>query len=228
MPPHIWRVETLLRGLSVLLACMLVGGVINGLVTGEDWGWVRFLIGTLSFHAAALVVVQGMLWEERSGWRLAFGLGHGCWWKVACVGGLVGLMVLPLAWLASWMTAEFMRWIFLEPEAQLAVETLSQTNHWWEYAAMGLMAVGVAPLAEEVVFRGLLYPFLKQRIRPEWAVAISSLLFGAIHFNLMTLPPLIFLALILVWLYESTGNLLAPVVAHAVFNLANLLLLLTL
>jgi uncharacterized protein len=87
------------------------------------------------------------------------------------------------------------------------------------------MAVAVAPAAEEVLFRGLLYPVLKRRIGMRWAVAVSSLLFAVIHLNLMTFVPLLLLAGLLVWLYEYTGNLLAPVAAHAVFNLANLLLL---
>jgi membrane protease YdiL (CAAX protease family) len=46
-------------------------------------------------------------------------------------------------------------------------------------------------------------------------------LFGVIHFNLSSLVPLTVLALILIWLYEYTGNLLAPIAAHCVFNGAN-------
>jgi membrane protease YdiL (CAAX protease family) len=39
--------------------------------------------------------------------------------------------------------------------------------------------------------------------------------------NLAVFVPLTFLAVILVWVYESTGNLLAPIAVHCVFNAAN-------
>jgi membrane protease YdiL (CAAX protease family) len=49
-----------------------------------------------------------------------------------------------------------------------------------------------------------------------------SLLFALIHLNLAALFPLFVLALAFTWLYEHTDNLLAPIVAHALFNAANL------
>jgi membrane protease YdiL (CAAX protease family) len=220
--------ESLLLILVGVVACMLVGGVVNAWVPVGELDWVRFLVATVTFHAAALLVVHAVMREVGLGWRLAFGLGRGRLWRVLGLGVMAGLMVLPLAWLASWLTAETMRLFFVEPAPQEVVATLQETQAWWAYGVMGLMAVTVAPLAEEVLFRGLLYPFLKERLRLEFAVALSALVFGMIHMNLMSLPSLVFLAVVLIWLYEVTGNLLAPVAAHAVFNLANLLLLLTL
>jgi hypothetical protein len=207
---------------------MLLGGVINALVPAGRLDWVRFVVATVSFHAAALGVVHVVLREAGWGWRAAFGLGEGRGWRVLGLGAMVGLMALPMAWLASWATAETMRVFFLEPAPQAVVATLQETQEWWAYGIMGLLAVTVAPAAEEVLFRGLLYPFLKQHLRLGTAVGLSALVFGMIHLNLMSLPSLVLLAVVLTWLYEVTGNLLAPVAAHAVFNLANLLLLLSL
>jgi membrane protease YdiL (CAAX protease family) len=145
---------------------------------------------------------------------------------VGWLGALAAVAALPFAWLLVQVSAAVMRVFFLEPAEQSAVTTLQNSSHSWQYVLMGFMAVVVAPAAEEVLFRGLLYPYLKQRTRPWVAVLWSSVLFGAIHMNLVTFLPLTLLAVLLVWLYEATGNLLAPVIAHAVFNLANLLLLL--
>ena len=82
-------------------------------------------------------------------------------------------------------------------------------------------AVVLAPLAEELLFRGILYTLIKQHGRPRLALWGTSLLFGAIHFNLAALPSLCFLGLVFAWLYERTGNLLAPVTAHVLFNAVN-------
>ena len=53
---------------------------------------------------------------------------------------------------------------------------------------------------------------------PRLALWGTALFFALIHFNLATFLPLLLLALVLTWLYEKTGNLLAPIAAHAAFN----------
>ena len=78
---------------------------------------------------------------------------------------------------------------------------------------------------EETLFRGVLYPLIKQQGYPRIALWSTSLFFALIHANLMTFLPLTVLALALVWLYERTDTLLAPVLAHGFFNLANFVLL---
>jgi hypothetical protein len=90
-----------------------------------------------------------------------------------------------------------------------------------------VFAVVLAPVAEEFVFRGMLYPFVKQLGYPRLAWLGVSALFALIHVNAATVVPLFALALALTWLYEKTDNLLAPITAHALFNAANFTLLLT-
>jgi uncharacterized protein len=225
VPKDNWSSESLLRLVAGVMLCLMLGAAINGLIQGPEWTWLRFLVGTLSFHGAALGLVHWLLRDEQTGWRETFGLDRGRVSAVVGVGALAAVMILPIAWLGSYASAEVMRMFFIEPSPQAAVTTLRSPSQWWQGWAMGFMAVAVAPAAEEVLFRGLLYPVLKRRIGMSWAVAVSSLLFAVIHLNLMTFVPLLLLAGLLVWLYEYTGNLLAPVAAHAVFNLANLLLL---
>lgn len=75
------------------------------------------------------------------------------------------------------------------------------------------------------MFRGILYSAIKQIGYPRVAVIVTSLLFGVIHANVATLIPLAVLAVALVWAYEKTGNLLASITAHSVFNLINFIML---
>jgi len=84
-----------------------------------------------------------------------------------------------------------------------------------------VVAIGIAPVAEELLFRGILYPAIKQAGFPGVALWGTSLLFAAIHVNLGIFVPLLLLALVLAQLYERTGNLLAPITAHALFNAFN-------
>ena len=45
--------------------------------------------------------------------------------------------------------------------------------------------------------------------------------FGILHFNMATLAPLVFLAVVLAFLYESSDSLLTPIATHGMFNAAN-------
>jgi membrane protease YdiL (CAAX protease family) len=53
----------------------------------------------------------------------------------------------------------------------------------------------------------------------------TALLFGIMHGNLAAVIPLAFVGWVLAMLYERSGNILAPIVAHVVFNLAPFVLL---
>lgn len=85
------------------------------------------------------------------------------------------------------------------------------------------MAVVLAPVLEEVVFRGALHQSLRHRTGFWPAALLSSGVFAGVHLEVVTSSPvflvqLFLLGLLFAWLLERTGNLAAPIVAHLVFN----------
>jgi membrane protease YdiL (CAAX protease family) len=109
----------------------------------------------------------------------------------------------------------------LKPEEQLSVQVLRQAFSWFDRAILGIATIALAPVAEEILFRGILYPAIKQAGFKRLALWGTALLFAAIHVNLETFIPLFALAIVLTVLYEKTNNLLAPITAHAAFNALN-------
>ena len=103
------------------------------------------------------------------------------------------------------------------------LQFLPQASFNWRLMAI-FATVIVAPLAEELFFRGLLQSALRSYIGKPWiSILISSALFMAVHGPMyQDMPSLFVLAVGLGYLYERTGRLLAPMVAHAVFNSAML------
>ena len=87
------------------------------------------------------------------------------------------------------------------------------------------LGVGViAPIVEEVCFRGLLWGSLAKRgMNPWWATAISALIFALFHFEPVRLPLLFATGLILGFLRQRTGRLGAGMLAHMINNSAALL-----
>jgi membrane protease YdiL (CAAX protease family) len=86
-----------------------------------------------------------------------------------------------------------------------------------------LAAVVLAPLAEELLFRGLLHRGLRRRFALVPATAVSSILFALVHVEVVLSQPLALAGLTLVGAvlaiaYERTGSLVVPVVIHAVHN----------
>ena len=91
----------------------------------------------------------------------------------------------------------------------------------------GFIAVVVAPIVEEVVFRGILFRALGDRIGIWPGAIISSAIFALIHIEVVVSQPvalggLFAVGMVLALAYHWTGNLLVPVLGHAVFNAASI------
>jgi membrane protease YdiL (CAAX protease family) len=91
--------------------------------------------------------------------------------------------------------------------------------------ALWIGAGVIAPIAEELFFRGLLQTYLVRILRSRWAAILAaSIVFALVHWaRPYHLPALAALALLIGYAYERTGSLLPPIVIHAAFNLKTLL-----
>lgn len=85
-------------------------------------------------------------------------------------------------------------------------------------AAVVVQVTLLSPLAEELAFRGLLYRGLRQAFRPLVAALLSAAIFALMHGALAQTLWAFVLGGLLAFLYEQTRSLVAPVVAHALFN----------
>jgi membrane protease YdiL (CAAX protease family) len=141
-------------------------------------------------------------------------------------------LIAPCGVFSMWMffgalqASGFMEWMeSLGVEAVQDSVKLLQTST--DPAIIGLMvfaAVVAAPLCEEIVFRGYFYPAAKKFVGP-WAAGIcSALVFAAAHGSLAALLPLFVFGCVLVFIYEKTGSLWAPVAVHFCFNGATVLI----
>ena len=99
-----------------------------------------------------------------------------------------------------------------------------QDNHQYSIRILiAVMAVIIAPIVEEVVFRGYIYPICKRHTGRIMATFVTSLFFAAIHFNIPALLPLFIFAIFLTIAYEVTGSIWVPISIHACFNAITLI-----
>ncbi len=93
-----------------------------------------------------------------------------------------------------------------------------------DVAMLAVLVGVVVPIGEEIFFRGLTYGALRRRLGRHTAVIASAVFFAAAHVQLVEFLPILILGLILAYLYEYTGSLVPGMMAHAVNNLAALVL----
>lgn len=152
----------------------------------------------LAASAVALVLARRVVLLPRGGTRWRLGIGLLYLWAS-----------LPLVY-ATFLLA---RQVGL-PE-QPGVLAIRQRAEGWQ--ALALAAVLVAPVAEEICFRGLIYPALRARLPVREAILFSSAAFALVHPPAVWLPMAIFAAF-LAWLVETTGSVVPCIAAHMAFN----------
>ncbi len=87
-------------------------------------------------------------------------------------------------------------------------------------------ALVLAPVWEEVFFRGTLFPWLAGRLPVHQAQWLSALAFGAVHLHGPTLIPLTVFGALLAGIYRTSGSLVPSILVHAFFNANTCILLL--
>jgi membrane protease YdiL (CAAX protease family) len=227
-----WRLETAVQRLAAVLLCFYAGLIVGAWaqkLAGPSFGpsISQMIIASMSFQGAALLLVARFLREHSLPWSDAFGFRNN-WKHALLLGFIVASLFLPIGWGLQVLCAKAMEHLprlHLKPEEQQAVQTLHLAQTATSRLVLGFITILLAPLAEEVLFRGILYPWIKQIGFPRLALWGTALVFAAIHMNLVSFLPLAFLALALALLYEQTDNLLAPITAHALFNGFNFTLL---
>ncbi|MEO5916864.1 MAG: type II CAAX endopeptidase family protein [Luteolibacter sp.] len=141
-------------------------------------------------------------------------------------------LIAPCAVVFMWLffgglqVSGFMKWM-----ESLGVDSVQDTVKLLQEStdplALGLMAaaaVFAAPICEEIVFRGYLYPAAKKFTGPWVAGICSALVFGAAHGSMAALLPLFVFGCVLVFIYEKTGSIWAPMAVHFCFNGATVLI----
>ncbi|MGA9450539.1 MAG: CPBP family intramembrane glutamic endopeptidase [Verrucomicrobiia bacterium] len=227
-----WRGEAVIQFCSAQLVCFCLGMAMVSLLQKAGLtafkspdGFGTVLLGTLSFQGATWVLIYFFLRHHQAHWREVFGLRNSRLTRALLLAFLTVLVVLPIALCLQQASVLVLEKAGFPPEEETAVMLLAGAKSWWTRVYLGVFAVLIAPVAEEFIFRGVLFPFVKQLGYPRCAWLGVNFLFALIHMDAAALVPLFVLALALTWLYERTDNLLAPVAAHSLFNATNLVIL---
>lgn len=140
--------------------------------------------------------------------------------RAAIPQGLLGIvLVLPLlAWVTIFTMVAWRVMHLPHPEKHELLEVLGKTHDPKLASLLVITAVLIAPIYEELLFRGHLQTLLRYFLRRPWpAILLASAAFAVVH-PWWTQPPIFFLAVCLGYSYERSNNLWVPILIHALFN----------
>jgi hypothetical protein len=140
------------------------------------------------------------------------------WADIAGVAPGVLLAMTPVLMTAALFSMGLCRALGVPYQSQDVVQLFAGLDSWWTRSLWLAMGVVGAPLAEEVFFRGFLYPAFKGWTSRVNALVFTSLLFGSIHMSWAALLPLAVVGAAFALAYELSGSLWTSIAAHALFN----------
>ncbi|MFB3048775.1 MAG: lysostaphin resistance A-like protein [Acidimicrobiia bacterium] len=221
-----WSIPHVLAVLGGGLVGALVATIGVVLVYGEDLTLVAFVLTFLGQATGGLLVLAYLSQKVGTGsFATDFGfqlrLRH--WW------GLPAGTLLQFA--AAIVTAPLVQLLFPEGAPQQDVVTrIAEGSDTIFEALLILFAVGIlAPVVEELTFRGMLLSRLARSMSKWWAITAQAVAFAGIHLldpnSRAVLPGLFLIAFVLGYAAIRTGSLSLPIFLHAGVNLTAALLL---
>ena len=161
-----------------------------------------------------LVWVRGVSWSE---------LGWGFRRRDTVSGLLIGIgtqvVAVPLLYLPLMLLVDDLD--IAEPARDLVDKATGAG-----VVLLVLVVVVGAPIVEEVFYRGLTLRALEGRMRPAFALVVSSLLFAVIHFQVTQFPALLLFGLVAGRLAQKDGRIGRAIWAHIGFNATTIIILL--
>lgn len=207
-------------GLAVLAGALFVTAGLLGF--GVERGWVDqgeqapALLATIVFELLFGGAVLLLAWRRGIGLR-GIGLVRPRRWGPLAI-AWAGAYVVLIGYRAALEVLEDLG-VDTEALSEPNAVTLEEDERTFAVIVLlGLAVVVVAPLMEELFFRGLWYRGLRPRVGMVAALFISGALFGLFHLNPGVVIPFTLVGALFAWATEESGSLWAAIGAHAGFN----------
>ncbi len=201
-------------GLGLLNNQSLIHAVENGSV------WFNFVFYTASRLLGLGLIVRfvrrrGVSWKD---------FGFRRFNPTKALGMIISasLTLLIASSLIFYLLGQTVPELDLEKEQEIVFASASTTP---ELVMAFLVLVVLAPLVEEVIFRGFMLPAFIRRFGVVWGVLVTSILFGLVHWQLNVGIITFMMGLLLAWIYLRTRSLLPAIMFHSLKNLVAFLLI---
>ena len=215
-----WTLRDVIAGtllviaLTVLLLSLIIGILAFLYVSGTDWvldTWFILIVAGIPLYAAMLFAVWFFSVRKYS-----------CRWQELGLRSfktkralILSAVVVAVGVAISTLYEMLMKHLGMETPSALPSDF---TGTWYAWAVLGFFAIVVAPVAEEIFFRGFLFTGISRHYGYAWGALASAVLFSMAHMQPGALVPIFILGFLLAWLYMKTGSIWACIIAHFTYN----------
>ncbi len=174
-----------------------------------------FWLGALVYGVVILAVYLFAVRPAQGDWS-RLGLRAFSFWWLPLIPVLAMVQLIGMGIVNTLLVLPFTGGTFDNPQVEAITggSTMSLQN----FGLLLILVAVVAPIAEELFFRGMLYPLLRQRWAALGAIVINGLLFALIHFIPVLIPGLLFVGIVLAWVRERSQSIFPCILLHAAQN----------
>ncbi|MBX6679848.1 CPBP family intramembrane metalloprotease [Chlamydia gallinacea] len=143
------------------------------------------------------------------------------------------IIFLPMPTIIGYILNVFLTFLFSKEifHEQILTQEVQQSLTSTTYDQGFFLSLSIlVPFAEEIFFRGFLQTFLKNKMRREYALIYTSIIFALAHLehslgSLLFVPILFLFSLCAGFLYEKERHIAAPITFHILFNSTSIVML---
>jgi len=203
--------------LALALIAWLLTNVIAWFYTEQRQTSMRDIAVNLSLNIGLLIFLVAFLKIRRLDLNSLAGLSKMSWARALFTGVVLLIAAYPPIALAD-AVAQSLFGVGTKSSRQQIVDLFTGSETIQDRVLIIFLAVVVAPIFEEFVFRFFLYGVFKRYFGWFLALLLNALLFALVHLHLPSFVALFVLGGCLTVAYEWSGSLLVPMTMHAFFN----------
>jgi membrane protease YdiL (CAAX protease family) len=203
-------------GVNIFVFGVLMSLSRAGVLIGANEAVIN-TVGAACVYVLTLTVVMGIPWlvRRRTTTKTDVGLSRMPSWQDIVLAPAGFLLYLLASGVTVYLAGRLMPWFDGMQTQQVGFDNLTQQ---YEFMLAFITLVVIAPIAEEMLFRGYLYGKLRKTI-PVWgAILITSVLFGVVHGQWNVGIDVFVLSVMACILREVTGSIWAGILLHMIKN----------
>ena len=220
--PVSWGISDLIRASIIIVFIGYIVGIIEGisfklfnLNTGLN---LRMIVNTFFIDLSAAVVILYFVMVKHKEKLQDLGLRFAHLFRNILSGLTAYISILPLLFLILLLSIWFLNFLGYKPPPQPVFEVFMEEDRAKVLLYLSIFVSVFGPIIEEMFFRGFMYSAIKKRLGVLGAAILTAAIFSFLHTNIVGFLPIMVLGVLLAYLYETTGSLIASMTVHILHN----------
>lgn len=217
-----WGIADLLKaGIILVFMSYIIGMAEASIVRILDLGIepkMRMILNTFFIDVTAGIVILYFVIVKYKEKLAALGLKFTSFIKNILSGLISYIFILPLLLVILIVSVWFLNLLGYSPPPQPVFEIFMEEKKSVVLLYLTIFVSVFGPIVEEMFFRGFMYSAVKKRFGILAGALVSASIFSLLHSNIFGFLPIMTLGVLLAYLYETTGSLVASITVHILHN----------